>query len=90
MWPLVVLIRAGAFGTYLGGFGLLGNTFRGTELVAASGLVSMLWGVGGILGPPLVGLVFDAHGIDWLPWFMAGCYVPVLLVLAAAARRQPS
>ena len=90
MWPLVVLIRAGAFGTYLGGFGLLGNTFRGTELVAASGLVSMLWGVGGIVGPPLAGLVFDARGIDWLPWFMAGCYVPVLLVLAATARRQPS
>jgi MFS family permease len=78
IWPLIVVLRAGAFGVYLCGFGMLGDKFKGAELVAASALVSILWGVNGIIGPPLAGAAFDRWGIWLLPWFMAACYVPVL------------
>ena len=79
IWPLIVLLRAGAFGTYLNGFAMLGDTFKGAELVTASALVSILWGVGGLIGPPVTGYAIDHVGIWLLPLVMAACYVPVLL-----------
>jgi len=81
IWPLVVLMRATAFGTYLGGFALLGDKFKGTEMVAASSVNSILWGVSGIIGPPVAGLAFDHFGLWLLPWFMAACFLPILLTL---------
>ena len=81
MWPLIVILRAGAFGTYLCGFGMLGDKFKGAELVAAASLVSIMWGLGGMIAPPLAGQAFDVWGIWLLPWLMAASYVPVLLGL---------
>lgn len=82
IWPLIVLLRATAFGTYLGGFALMGDRFKGTEMVAASSIVSILWGVSGVIAPPLAGLAFDHFGLWLLPYFMAACFLPVLAVLA--------
>jgi MFS family permease len=82
MWPLIVVLRAAAFGTYLCGFGMLGDKFKGAELVAASALVSILWGLGGMISAPIAGFVFDIWGIALLPWLLAACYVPVLVGLA--------
>ena len=87
IWPLIAVLRAGAFGVYLGGFGLLGDKFRGTQLVAASSIVSIMWGISGVIGPPLAGKAFDVYGLWLLPWLMAACYVPVLLALAAHPRQ---
>ena len=87
VWPLIAVLRGGAFGVYLGGFGLLGDQFKGTELVAASSLVSIMWGIAGVAGPPLAGKVFDLYGIGLLPIFMGACYLPVLAALAWQHRR---
>ena len=87
IWPLIAVLRAGAFGVYLGGFGLLGDKFKGTQLVAASAIVSIVWGVAGVVGPPLAGKAFDIFGLWLLPWFMAACYVPVLVALAWQKRQ---
>ena len=81
IWPLIVFLRAGAFGTYLNGFAMLGDRFKGPELMSAAALVSILWGVSGMIGPPMAGLAFDRWGLGLLPWFMAACFVPVLVVL---------
>ncbi len=86
IWPLIVLLRAGAFGSYLNGFAMLGDTFKGAELITASALVSILWGVGGLVGPPLTGYAIDHFGIWLLPLIMASCYVPVLI--ASAMKQQ--
>ena len=80
IWPLIVILRASAFGSYIGGFALLGDKFKGPEMVAASSINSVMWGVTGIVGPPLAGLAFDVYGLWLLPWFMAACFVPVLAV----------
>ena len=82
IWPLIVLLRATAFGIYLGGFALLGDKFKGTEMVAASSINSILWGFSGVVGPPLAGLALDRFGLGLLPWFMAACFIPVVFVLA--------
>ncbi len=81
IWPLIVLLRASAFGSYLGGFALLGAQFKGAEMVAASSINSIIWGTSGVIGPPLAGLAFDRFGLGLLPWFMAACFLPVLLAL---------
>ena len=87
IWPLSVILRAGAFGTYLNGFAMLGDSFKGPELMSAAALVSILWGVSGMIGPPLAGLAFDRWGLGLLPWFMAACFVPVLAVLTVQRQK---
>ena len=81
IWPVIVLLRATGFGVYLGGFALLGDKFKGTEMVAASSVNSILWGLSGVIAPPMAGLAMDRFGLGLLPWFMAACFVPIVLVL---------
>ncbi len=45
---------------------LMGETFRGSDLAAASALFGLMWGLGSVVGPPLGGVgieVWDPHGI---------------------------
>jgi MFS family permease len=77
--PLVILLRAGAFGIYLITMSMIGAKFDGAELVAASSLVAVCWGVSGILAPPLAGMLIDRWGLGILPALLAACNVPVLV-----------
>jgi MFS family permease len=82
IWPITILLRAVAFGVYLVAITAIGDSFKGHELVSASALVAIAWGVGGMAGPPLVGLMIDQFGIGILPWVMASCYVAAVVALA--------
>jgi MFS family permease len=82
IWPVTILVRAGAFGVYIVAMTAIGDSFDGTDLVSASALVAMAWGVGGMIGAPLAGIVIDQMGINALPWMMAGCYAIALLAMA--------
>jgi MFS family permease len=82
IWPVTILLRAGAFGVYIVAITSIGDSFTGNELVSASALVAIGWGVGGMAGPPLVGFLIDTLDISILPWCMATCYVVALLALA--------
>jgi MFS family permease len=81
IWPVTILLRAGAFGVYIVALTTIGDRFKGTELVSASALVAICWGLGGMLGPPLAGALIDNFGINLLPWMMAGCYAFALAAL---------
>jgi MFS family permease len=81
IWPVTIILRAGAFGVYIVALTCIGDRFKGTELVSASALVAVIWGIGGTLGAPLAGAVIDSFGINTLPWIMALCYVAALLAL---------
>jgi MFS family permease len=81
IWPVMILLRAGAFGVYIVALTTIGDRFRGTELVSASALVAICWGCGGMLGPPLAGTLIDHFSINLVPWMMAACYVVALLAL---------
>jgi MFS family permease len=82
IWPVTILVRAGAFGVYIVAMTAIGDSFKGSELVSASALVAMAWGVGGMLGAPLAGAIIDNFGINTLPWMMATCYAAALAALA--------
>ncbi len=81
IWPIMILLRAGAFGVYIVALTTIGDRFRGTELVSASALVAICWGCGGMLGPPLAGALIDQFSINLVPWMMAACYILALIAL---------
>jgi MFS family permease len=78
VWPLIILQRAGAFGVYGVGLTSVGDSFKGAELVSASSLVAILWGLGGIVGPPVAGQIIDLYGVDTLPVMLGLCYAIIL------------
>jgi MFS family permease len=88
IWPVVVLVRAGAFGAYLTAFGFLGSRFKGAELIAAGSISALLWGVSGVIAPPFAGYLFDTIGIWLLPYLMAACFVPILIAALFSLQRK--
>jgi hypothetical protein len=46
-----------------------------------------MWGVGGLIGPPIVGAAIDAFGVDAMPISLGGIYVILLIGLALSGGR---
>lgn len=82
LWPALVLLGAAAGGIYTLALVLIGQDFRGPELVTANASVGLLWGVGSLLGPLLSGVLMDI-GSQGLP--LALCMAASLFVVAALA-----
>ncbi|WP_068830422.1 MFS transporter [Pseudomonas sp. BMS12] len=80
LWPALVLLGAAAGGIYTLALVLIGQRFRGPELVTANACVGMLWGVGSLLGPLLSGALMNL-GPQGLP--LALCLAASLFVVAA-------
>ena len=69
--PLFSFALGGVEGMiYALGVILLGQTFRGASLAAASVLFTGMWGAGTMLGPATVGAGMDYFGNDSLPWLL--------------------
>ncbi len=82
IWPVILLCRAGVFGAYGVALTLNGDTFKGPDLVAAASLVAILWGLGGMFGPPIAGYIIDTSGIETLPYILALCCATPLIGLS--------
>lgn len=87
-WPLAFIWGAASFGIYTMTLVELGNRFRGALLVAGNAAFSLVWGVGGILVPPVTGVAMDLIGVQGLPLSMG--LLTLLLFLLYAARRFDS
>jgi MFS family permease len=85
LWPVVFLMGTTAYAIYTAALAILGDRFKGAELIAGSAAFGATWGVGGIVGPPLAGIIVDGFGIGALPFFFAGTY-GLLVVLLALSR----
>ena len=59
LWPALVLLGAAAGGIYTLALVLIGQHFRGPELITANACVGLLWGVGSLLGPLLAGAMMN-------------------------------
>ena len=82
---LVVLCLWGgvAASLYSVGLALLGAQFHGALLVAANALFVMLYAMGQMVGPPLLGWSMDLvnpHGYIWASAGLFGVYIVVVLV----------
>lgn len=82
LWPALVVLGAAAGGIYTLALVLIGQHFRGPDLVTANACVGMLWGVGSLLGPLLSGALMGI-GPQGLP--LALCLAASLFVVAAFA-----
>lgn len=59
IWPLGALGGAAFIGIYTSALAILGQEYRGAMLVAGASVFSMGYGVGGMFGPALTGILVD-------------------------------
>jgi len=67
LWPMLFVWGAVAFGIYTIALVELGDRFSGALLLAGNGAFGMMWGIGGIFGPPVAGAAMDLIGPEGLP-----------------------
>lgn len=87
IWPLTILLATSAFGVYVVALALIGDVFKGKDMVAASAAVAAMWGIGGIVGPPIAGRMIDAFGINALPLTLGAFYLLLLAAMGANGGR---
>ncbi len=87
IWPIMLLLTASAFGVYVVALATLGDRFKGPDLMAGTAAIAIMWGLGGLIGPPLAGAAIDAFGIDAMPVTLASFYVMLLIGLAFTGGR---
>ncbi|MGX5842016.1 MFS transporter [Mesorhizobium sp. ArgA1] len=84
VWPVQVVMGAVGYGVYTMALVELGSRFKGTVLVAGNAAFALMWGAGGIVGPPGAGALMQVIGPLGLPVVIAG--LDALLVSFALYR----
>ncbi len=84
IWPIVLVAGSTAFGAYTVALTILGDHFSGSDLVAGSAAFGAMWGIGGIIGPPIAGFAVDLFGINAIPLCLAGIFAVLLLGLGVS------
>ncbi len=82
IWPVIIIMASAAFSVYTISLVVMGDTFRGPDLIAGSAAFSAMWGIGGLVGPPITGAAIDLFGINAMPMALAAIYVILLMGLA--------
>jgi MFS family permease len=86
-WPLVLILFAAAAGVYVVCLAGMGDIFKGADLIAGSAAVAAMWGVGGLVGPPLAGAAIDAFGINALPYTLATLFAILFIAVLFNGRK---
>lgn len=83
LWPSLVVLGAVAGGVYTLAIILIGEGFKGPDLVTANASAGFLWGVGSLLGPLVSGaaMTTNAHGLPWALSAAAALFVLCALPL---------
>ncbi len=87
IWPVVIVAGSTAFAVYSIALTILGDSFTGPDLIAGSAAFSAMWGVGGLVGPPIAGAAIDAFGVNAMPVTLAAIYAILLVGLALSGGR---
>ncbi|WP_373502472.1 MFS transporter [Aestuariivirga sp.] len=93
VWPVMMLLTAAAFGVYMVALATMGDSFKGPDLISGAAAIAAMWGVGGLIGPPVAGVAIDLFGINAMPVTLASFYVILLVgVILSGGRlvREPS
>ena len=77
------MLTSTAFGVYVVSLATTGDVFKGADIIASSSAIAAMWGVGGLIGPPLAGAAIDVFGMDAMLYTLAIIYVALLLGLFA-------
>lgn len=87
VWPFVFLWGAVSYGIYTMSIIELGERFSGQMLVAGNAAFAMMWGLGGIIVPPIAGGAIDLMGPSGLPVTL-GAICLLLAVLSVVRWRD--
>ncbi|MBL4740423.1 MAG: MFS transporter [Sneathiella sp.] len=82
LWPMLVIWGGAVVGTYTLALVMMGQTFKGAELVTANAAAGVLWGLGSLIGPSSAGVameVIEPHGMP-----LSFAFICFLFVLIAA------
>ncbi len=82
IWPVTILLSACAFGVYVVALAVMGDSFKGPDVLAGSAAFAAMWGVGGLFGPPIAGGAIDLFGINAMPVTLAVFYAILLVGFA--------
>lgn len=86
-WPVMMLLTGSAFGVYVVALATMGDRFKGPDLIAGSAAIAAMWGVGGLIGPPVAGLAIHLYGINAMPVTLAAFYILLLIGLVLSGGR---
>jgi MFS family permease len=78
LWPVALLLGTSAYAVYIIAMTVMGDRFQGRDLVAGSAAFAAMWGVGGIIGPPLAGFALDLLGPSGIPFTMTAIYAGLI------------
>ena len=81
VWPVMMVLMPMAFAVYVVGLATMGDSFKGPDLMAGTAAIASMWGVGGLIGPPVAGVAIDLVGIDAMPVTLAAFFVLLLAAL---------
>jgi MFS family permease len=84
IWVVLLVMGAVGYGVYTMALVELGSRFKGSALVSGNAAFALMWGAGGIVGPPSAGALMQVIGPLGLPTVIAG--LDVLLVVFALYR----
>ncbi|MET9594480.1 MFS transporter [Streptomyces sp. NPDC006516] len=84
LWLVVAVWGGVAFSGYALVLSILGANLDGEDLLMANTAFAVVWGVGGVVGPPYAGAAMDVWGADGMPWSLALLWILALVTAAAA------
>jgi MFS family permease len=87
LWVLVFAWGGTYYAIYTLSLVRLGERFTGSVLVAGNAAFAAMWGVGGLLGQPLIGGAMQLWGPVGLPAVLVGLFTLLALVAAVSSER---
>ncbi len=81
LWPMLVIWGGAVVGTYTIALVIMGQEFKGPDLVTANAAAGVLWGVGSLLGPSSAGLAMEIYEPHGMPAIFA--FICILFILLA-------
>ena len=87
IWPVLFVVGAVSYGIYTMALIELGARFSGQALVAGNAAFALMWGVGGLVGPPGAGGAMQLIGLQGLP-FVLFALCAMLVLFALYRKRQ--
>ena len=82
LWPLLFVWGAFSYGVFTVTLAELGDRFSGPLLLAGNAAFAMMWGIGGLIGPPVVGTTMQVVGPEGFPLSLGLSYAALVGISA--------
>ncbi|AXS40870.1 MFS transporter [Breoghania sp. L-A4] len=87
---LAIIFVSGGFmaGLYTIGLIHLGARFSGTDLASANAAFVMMYSIGMLVGPAMMGVALNSSNPHWLPWSISGIFLLYIVVVIPRMRLE--